>query len=101
MTRLNRHAYQRLINEDLEWLSRQPRSLEREHIEVIVRQSPEREYTRASSSAEGVRDYNAGYVAGLEAAAKIADQWDDGFSNSSYASLIASEIRSAITPQEK
>lgn len=43
-TTLNRHAYQRLINEDLEWLLKQPRTLERDHIEAIVRISPKREY---------------------------------------------------------
>lgn len=43
-TTLNRRAYQRLIDEDLEWLDKQPRSLEREHIKDIVRLSPSREY---------------------------------------------------------
>ena len=43
-TTLNRRAYQRLIDEDLEWLEKQPRSLEREHIKDIVRLSPSREY---------------------------------------------------------
>lgn len=43
-TTLNRHAYQRLVDEDLEWLLKQPRSLEREHIEGIVRQSPDLYY---------------------------------------------------------
>jgi hypothetical protein len=43
-TTLNRSAYERLIEEDLEWLMRQPRSLEREHIADIVRVSPDREY---------------------------------------------------------
>lgn len=43
-TTLNRHAYQRLIDEDLEWLLKQPRTLERDHIEAIVRISPKREY---------------------------------------------------------
>lgn len=43
-TTLNRHAYQRLIDEDIEWLLKQPRTLERDHIEAIVRLSPKREY---------------------------------------------------------
>lgn len=41
---LNRKAYQQLIDENLDWLDRQPRSCEREHIRQIVRQSPEREF---------------------------------------------------------
>lgn len=43
-TTLNRHAYQRLIDEDLEWLLKQPRTLERDHIEAIVRASLHNEY---------------------------------------------------------
>lgn len=38
-TILNRSAYQRLVDEDLEWLAEQPRGLERGHIEQIVRES--------------------------------------------------------------
>lgn len=48
-TTLNRHAYQRLIDEDLEWLLKQPGSLERDHIEAIVRRSPENEYGSPSA----------------------------------------------------
>jgi hypothetical protein len=38
-TRLNQDAYQRLVDEDLAWLREQPRTLEREHVELIVRDS--------------------------------------------------------------
>jgi len=38
-TTLNRSAYQRLVDEDLEWLAEQPRGLERGHIEMILRES--------------------------------------------------------------
>lgn len=41
---LNRSAYEQLVREDLEWLRSQPRTLEREHIEMIVRWSVERIY---------------------------------------------------------
>jgi hypothetical protein len=41
---LNRQAYEQLIAEDLEWLLKQPRSLERDHIEAILRSSAERNY---------------------------------------------------------
>ena len=37
---VNREAYQKLIDEDNEWLLKLPRSLEREHIvSVLVRKS--------------------------------------------------------------
>lgn len=36
-TTLNRQAYLNLVNEDLEWLLQQPRTLERDHIEHILR----------------------------------------------------------------
>ncbi len=36
---LNRAAYQRLVDEDLEWLLTQPRTLERDHIEQTLRWS--------------------------------------------------------------
>jgi len=42
--RMNREAYEKLIAENLEWLEKQPRTLEREHVIQIVRQSPDREY---------------------------------------------------------
>lgn len=43
-TILNREGYEKLIQEDLEWLRKQPRTLEREHIELIVSQSPDQLY---------------------------------------------------------
>jgi len=36
---LNRQAYQQLVDEDLAWLAQQPRTLERDHIEQIIRWS--------------------------------------------------------------
>lgn len=38
-TKLNRSAYEQLVAEDLAWLDQQPRSLERDHIRVIVQAS--------------------------------------------------------------
>lgn len=38
---MNRQAYQGLIDGDIEWLLRQPRDLERDHIEVVLRKSVE------------------------------------------------------------
>lgn len=34
---LNQPAFQRLIDENREWLGRQPRTLERDHIDLILR----------------------------------------------------------------
>lgn len=42
--RLNKEGYERLIKEDLAWLMEQPRTLERDHIELIVKQSVDKEY---------------------------------------------------------
>lgn len=39
---LNRAAFQRLIDEDIEWLLRQPATLEREHIQAILLHARER-----------------------------------------------------------
>ena len=43
-TKLTRAAYARLIAEDLLWLRRQPRTLEREHIEALLGRAVEYEY---------------------------------------------------------
>ncbi len=42
--KLNRSAYELLITENLEWLYKQPRSLERDHIAEVLKASPDREY---------------------------------------------------------
>ena len=36
---MNRSAYQQLIDDDLRWLTTQERSLERDHIEMVLRWS--------------------------------------------------------------
>ena len=38
---INREAYQKLIDEDIEWLMKQPRSLERDHIVSVLKNSVE------------------------------------------------------------
>ena len=38
---VNREAYQKLIDEDIEWLLKQPRSLERDHIVSALKNSVE------------------------------------------------------------
>ena len=42
--KMNQHAYENLIAEDLDWLEQYPRTLEREHIAHIVRDSVEHHY---------------------------------------------------------
>ena len=39
--RICKEAYQKLINEDLQWLLKQSESLERDHIEAVLRKSVE------------------------------------------------------------
>lgn len=47
---LNKSAYARLIEEDIEWLLKQPKTLEREHIVAVLKESidsfyrPSKEY---------------------------------------------------------
>ena len=41
---VNREAYQKLIDEDIEWLLKQPRSLERDYIVSVLKNSVERLY---------------------------------------------------------
>lgn len=43
-TRLNREAYEKLVKEDIEWLRQQPRTLERDHILVILEKAVDYEY---------------------------------------------------------
>lgn len=52
--KVSRTAYERLIAEDIAWLMTQPRTLERDHIETIVRHSPEQEYTTRPEPAADV-----------------------------------------------
>lgn len=42
--RLNKKVYEQLINEDIAWLEKVPRTLEREHIIAILKASIKHEY---------------------------------------------------------
>lgn len=42
-------AFQRLIDRDLEWLMKQPKSPERDHIEALIKQIPDLLYERKES----------------------------------------------------
>ena len=44
MIKVTRAAYQKLIDGDLDWLMKQPKTLERDHIAAIVRESVETNY---------------------------------------------------------
>jgi len=52
MDKLLKEAFVRLCDEDLEWLKNQPDSLERQHIEAIVADSPARYYDDNTRIAE-------------------------------------------------
>lgn len=49
--KVTRAAYEQLVNEDLVWLLKQPRTLERDHIEAIVRASVDAEYPPRTTAA--------------------------------------------------
>jgi hypothetical protein len=51
-TKLNKAAFQRLVDENLEWLRKQPRTLEREHIIEIVKWSVGALYPRSRDLGE-------------------------------------------------
>ncbi len=70
-SRLNRPAYERLIRENIEWLDKQPRTLERDHIRMILDQAVEYEYGPIVVDQASVAD-DAGEVEGL---LKEADYW--------------------------
>ena len=44
MGMINKEAYQKLIDDDIEWLLKQLRSLERDHIVSVLKNSVERIY---------------------------------------------------------
>ena len=44
MMRLNKLGYQQLIGEDIAWLEKMPRTLERDHIILVLQTSIEYEY---------------------------------------------------------
>jgi len=44
MMRLNKASYEQLINEDIAWLEKIPRTLERDHIIAVLKASIEHEY---------------------------------------------------------
>lgn len=59
-SKMSRDSYRDIIAENLDWLAKQPRTLEREHIRTIVEHSERHEYDDAER------------IAALEAAARVA-----------------------------
>lgn len=53
---VSRRAYQELIDGDIEWLLRQPRDLERDHIEAVLRKSVELLYGKEKQLMEVLKD---------------------------------------------
>ncbi len=43
-SKLTRRSYEQVIAEDIAWLRQQPDTLERDHIEAVLRASPDHEY---------------------------------------------------------
>lgn len=54
-TTMNRRTYEKMVFEDIEWLLKQPRTVERIHIEQVLRDSPRRLYPTAT--ADGREDW--------------------------------------------
>lgn len=53
---VNRETYSKMIEEDLEWLNKQPRSLEREHVAEVLKDSIAILYDRKFPSAPLTQD---------------------------------------------
>lgn len=51
---LNRHAYRKLVQEDIDWLLAQPRTLERDHIHAVLLASELHEYGLEDCSHDAV-----------------------------------------------
>ena len=71
--RLTRWAYESLVAEDIAWLKTMPRTLERDHILMILGEAVRYEYD--SDYARGVADERARVVAWLLARAKTQKSW--------------------------
>ena len=56
-TKLTRSAFRELIEQDIAWLLAQPRTLERDHIEHILKDTERAYYDTTESSKEEANDY--------------------------------------------
>lgn len=55
-TKLNRQAYADIVAENLEWLNKQPHSLERDHLRVIAEHSVRHEYGECERELRALRE---------------------------------------------
>lgn len=86
-SRVNRETYQRLIDEDISWLETVPRTLERDHVVLVLRQSVEHEYPTTapapapSRSADDIANalVHVAADADQQAWVELAEMRDPGF----------------------
>lgn len=69
--KLTRWAYRKLIEEDIAWLKEQPRTLERDHIVLILERSEVHEYGEEQKLTPAEMDELAGYPLDHELMAKF------------------------------
>lgn len=102
MMRLNRPAYAQLVAENLAWLEKQPQTLEREHIKLIVQASIDHEYPstkrqnararRRAATATALDAAGAEMVERLRLAEEVADAASLWVNRFDVAALDESEI---------
>lgn len=94
--KLNRFAYEKLINSNIDWLRKQPPSLERDHIESIVLASANHEYRHDVAPDEEIRCLSDNVVDLREALYKICDMVEhdsDVYCIAAQASSCVSDIK--------
>lgn len=74
MIRLNRSAYEQLIEEDVAWCEQQPRTLERDHVILVLRASVDYEYNAEGDPRDDEAAILRARVAELEAALAAAQE---------------------------
>lgn len=77
--KLSKPAYEELIAGDLEWLLKQPDTLERNHIEQIVKASIDYEYLRPSSLRDKVEAMRNNVLLEQEISCRIGDKFPEFF----------------------
>lgn len=103
--RLNRGAFEQLIKENLEWLAKQPPTLEREHIRMIVEQSPTAMYGADAAEMASLRAQVETFNVLIEAHDKDAGKFVrgcilKGFVPSSGMDKLRAELRAANSERD-
>ena len=79
MSMLNRSGYRKLIEEDVNWLKQQPRTLEREHIEAVLWDSIEALYERPRmGNCRAERLWSENRIVGAATLAALGQEVKDG-----------------------